>query len=70
MLSSVSIVASINNLCDPFTILEHTSTVPGTYDFYISPSNVTHASIRSQRQGFIQVQSWNTGKMLQYLTSL
>ncbi|KAF9909656.1 hypothetical protein EC991_008314 [Linnemannia zychae] len=35
------------------------SSRPGTYDFYISPSNVTTASIRSQRQGFIQVQSWN-----------
>ncbi|KAG9069664.1 hypothetical protein KI688_008986 [Linnemannia hyalina] len=41
-----------------------TSTVPGTYDFYISPSNVTHASIRSQRQGFIQVQSWNTDHII------
>ncbi|KAG0062975.1 hypothetical protein BGZ89_010246 [Linnemannia elongata] len=45
-------------------ITEHTSTVPGTYDFYISPSNVTHASIRSQRQGFIQVQSWNTDHII------
>ncbi|KAF9536844.1 hypothetical protein EC957_009525 [Mortierella hygrophila] len=45
-------------------ITERTSTVPGTYDFYISPSNVTHASIRSQRQGFIQVQSWNTDHII------
>ncbi|KAF9152855.1 hypothetical protein BG015_004594 [Linnemannia schmuckeri] len=45
-------------------IIDHTSTVPGTYDFYISPSNATHASIRSQRQGFIQVQSWNTDHII------
>lgn len=40
------------------------SSVPGTYDFYIAPSsgNVgTRALIKSQRQGFIQVQTWDEG---------
>ncbi|KAF9922371.1 GPI transamidase component [Linnemannia zychae] len=43
---------------------DHASSVPGTYDFYISPSNATSASIRSQRQGFIQVQNWNTDQIV------
>ncbi|KAG0375407.1 hypothetical protein BGX24_009148 [Mortierella sp. AD032] len=40
------------------------STTPGTYDLYISPSNITTASIRSQRQGFIQVRSWETDHII------
>ncbi|KAG0342369.1 hypothetical protein BG000_005172 [Podila horticola] len=38
------------------------SSVPGTYDFYIAPSagdEGTRALIKSQRQGFIQVQTWD-----------
>lgn len=41
------------------------SSVPGTYDFYIAPSagNVeTRALIKSQRQGLIQVHTWDEGK--------
>ncbi|KAG0304494.1 hypothetical protein BGZ98_005455 [Dissophora globulifera] len=39
-------------------ITDRPSNVPGTYDFYISPGDATRASLRSQRQGHIQVQSW------------
>ncbi|KAF9092853.1 hypothetical protein BGX23_003886, partial [Mortierella sp. AD031] len=45
-------------------ITDRPSTVPGIYDFYISPSNVTNASIRSQRQGFIKVQSWDNDQII------
>ncbi|KAI8353867.1 phosphatidylinositol-glycan biosynthesis class S protein [Mortierella sp. GBAus27b] len=40
------------------------SSVPGTYDLYISPSSATSASIKSQRQGFIQVQTWNKDRIV------
>ncbi|KAI8602010.1 phosphatidylinositol-glycan biosynthesis class S protein [Dissophora ornata] len=40
-------------------ITDRPSAIPGTYDFYISPSGISSASIKSQRQGFIQVQSWD-----------
>ncbi|GJJ67840.1 GPI-anchor transamidase subunit S [Entomortierella parvispora] len=43
-------------------ILDRPSAVPGTYDFYISPtsstSKKTSVSIKSQRQGWIQVADW------------
>lgn len=45
-------------------VTDRPSSVPGTYDFYISPSarnEGTRALIKSQRQGFIQVQTWDEG---------
>ncbi|KAI1321623.1 GPI transamidase component [Mortierella claussenii] len=40
-------------------ISDRPSTVPGTYDLYISPSASTGASIKSQRQGFIHLKTWD-----------
>ncbi|KAG0043856.1 GPI transamidase component [Gryganskiella cystojenkinii] len=48
-------------------ITDRPSSVPGTYDFYISPSNKindnsqmkTSVTIKSQRQGLIQIADWN-----------
>ncbi|KAF9433513.1 GPI transamidase component, partial [Entomortierella beljakovae] len=40
-------------------ISDRPSAVPGTYDFYISHGSSTKASIKTQRQGFIQVKSWD-----------
>ncbi|KAF9178740.1 GPI transamidase component [Haplosporangium sp. Z 11] len=45
-------------------IKDRPSSVPGTYDFYISPSNVTNVSIKSRRQGFIQVSLWNKDQII------
>ncbi|KAF9979761.1 hypothetical protein BGZ65_006054 [Modicella reniformis] len=45
-------------------IADRPSAIPGTYDFYISPSSITSASIKSQRQGFIQVESWDEGRII------
>ncbi|KAI9238775.1 MAG: phosphatidylinositol-glycan biosynthesis class S protein [Podila humilis] len=43
------------------------SSVPGTYDFYIAPSvgnDETRALIKSQRQGFIQVHTWDEAHVI------
>ncbi|KAF9114620.1 GPI transamidase component [Mortierella sp. AM989] len=49
-------------------ISDQFSTIPGTYDFYISPGNVTSAIIKTQRQGFIQVESWDEDHIISAVT--
>ena len=39
------------------------STIPGTYHLYIAHGSDSSATIRSHRQGFIQVQQWDAGKL-------
>ncbi|KAG0035105.1 hypothetical protein BGZ81_000659 [Podila clonocystis] len=48
-------------------VTDRPSSVPGTYDFYIAPSTGnegTRALIKSQRQGFIQVQTWDEANVV------
>ncbi|KAF9336239.1 hypothetical protein BG006_009297 [Podila minutissima] len=48
-------------------VTDRPSSVPGTYDFYIAPSarnEGTKALIKNQRQGFIQVQTWDEANVI------
>ncbi|KAG0339457.1 hypothetical protein BG004_006818 [Podila humilis] len=48
-------------------ITDRPSGKPGVYDFYIAPSvddAATKAFIKSERQGFIQVQDWNEANVI------
>ncbi|KAG0015354.1 hypothetical protein BGZ80_009902 [Entomortierella chlamydospora] len=51
-------------------ISDRPSAIPGTYDFYISPGSDTIATIKTHRQGFIQVESWDEDHIVGAVTEI
>ncbi|KAG0094019.1 hypothetical protein BGZ92_010031 [Podila epicladia] len=65
-LTNIRPIQSWNGI-DLKDVTDRPSSVPGTYDFYIAPSarnEGTKALIKSQRQGFIKVQTWDEANVI------
>ncbi|KAF8982744.1 hypothetical protein BGZ46_000725 [Entomortierella lignicola] len=51
-------------------ISDQPSTTPGTYDLYVSVGHTTSVAIKTQRQGFVQVKSWDEAHIVDTVTEI
>ncbi|KAF9203540.1 hypothetical protein BGZ49_006295 [Haplosporangium sp. Z 27] len=51
-------------------LIDQPSTTPGTYDLYVSVGHTTSATIKTQRQGFVQVKSWDEAHIVDTVTEI